>query len=99
MPISKLNWLITELNNLVWSPPMIILCVGAGAYFTIHTRFLQIRHFKEMWRLLLDKEHSESGMTPFQAFATTVGGRVGVGSIAGVATAVCLGGPGAIFWM
>lgn len=93
------NGIITAINNVVWSTPMIILCVGAGLFFTIRLGFPQIRHFGEMWKLLTGKEKSDNGVTPFQAFATTVGGRVGVGSIAGVATAICLGGPGAVFWM
>ncbi|RRD63219.1 alanine/glycine:cation symporter family protein [Fretibacterium sp. OH1220_COT-178] len=94
-----LSSFVTAMNNLVWSTPMILLCVGAGIFFTLRMGFLQIRHFPEMWRLLMESDRSESGVTPFQAFATTVGGRVGVGSIGGVATAICLGGPGAIFWM
>ena len=95
----NLSILIAILNQLIWSKPMIFLCVGAGVFFTLRLRFPQIRHFRLAWRLLLSKDNDNQGVTPFQAFATTIGGHVGVGSIGGVATAICLGGPGSIFWM
>lgn len=97
--MSRLGSIINTINNVVWSTPLLILCSIAGIYFSIRMKFPQIRLFKEMIRLLLNKEKSESGVTPFQAFATTVGGRVGVGNIAGVAAAIYYGGPGAVFWM
>ncbi len=91
--------IVQAVNNAVWSTPLIALCLLAGIYFSVRMKFPQVRLFKEMINLLLDKDKSENGVTPFQAFATTVGGRVGVGNIAGVATAIYYGGPGAIFWM
>ncbi len=91
--------IIQAINNAVWSTPLIALCLAAGIYFSIRMKFPQVRLFKEMINLLLDKSKSDNGVTPFQAFATTVGGRVGVGNIAGVATAIYYGGPGAVFWM
>nr|WP_294930051.1 alanine/glycine:cation symporter family protein [uncultured Flavobacterium sp.] len=87
------------LNNIVWSNALIILCLGAGLYFSLRTRFLQVRHFKEMFRLLFDGESSESGVSSFQALSMSLAGRVGTGNIAGVATAIAFGGPGALFWM
>ncbi|HBD63443.1 MAG TPA: sodium:alanine symporter [Clostridiales bacterium] len=94
-----ISTVVQTLNDAVWSTPLIALCLVAGVYFSFRMKFPQVRLFKEMIRLLLGKEKSEDGVTPFQAFATTVGGRVGVGNIAGVATAIYYGGPGAVFWM
>ena len=63
------------------------------------TRFVQIRHFSEMWRLLLSGKSSSKGISSFQALAVSLSGRVGTGNIAGVAAAIGFGGPGAVFWM
>lgn len=87
------------LNNVIWSNALIVLCLGTGLYFSIRTRFLQLRHIKEMWRLLFDDESTDSGVSSFQALAMSLAGRVGTGNIAGVATAIAFGGPGAMFWM
>ncbi|MFL9830941.1 alanine/glycine:cation symporter family protein [Flavobacterium sp. ST-87] len=87
------------LNDVIWSNGLIILCLGTGLYFSIRTRFLQIRYIKEMWRLLFDGESTDSGVSSFQALAMSLAGRVGTGNIAGVATAIAFGGPGAMFWM
>lgn len=73
--------------------------MGAGIYFSVSTRFLQIRYFKEMIRLLFDGKSSAKGVSSFQAFAIAISGRIGTGNIAGVATAIAMGGPGAVFWM
>lgn len=90
---------INLINDLVWSMPLIALCLGVGIYFSISTRFLQVRYIKEMISLLFKGKSSEKGVSSFQAFAIAISGRVGTGNIAGVATAIALGGPGAIFWM
>ena len=90
---------INLINALVWSDFLIALCLGVGIYFSISTRFLQVRYFKEMIRLLFKGKSSAKGVSSFQAFAIAISGRVGTGNIAGVATAIALGGPGAIFWM
>lgn len=90
---------VGALNNIIWSNALIFLCLGIGLYFSIRTRFLQLRHIKEMWRLLFDGESSDSGVSSFQALAMSLAGRVGTGNIAGVATAIAFGGPGALFWM
>lgn len=76
-----------------------ILCLGVGIFLSIYLKFPQFRHFKKMIKLTFSHEKSDTGITPFQAFAATVGERVGMGNIAGVATAIFMGGPGAIFWM
>lgn len=87
------------LNDIIWSNGLIVLCLGTGLYFSIRTRFLQLRHIKEMWRLLFDGKSTDSGVSSFQALAMSLAGRVGTGNIAGVATAIAFGGPGAMFWM
>lgn len=90
---------INSLNNIVWSPALIYLCLGAGLFYSIQTRFVQIRLFTEMLRLLFKRKSGDSGISSFQALAVSLSGRVGVGNIAGVAAAIGFGGPGAIFWM
>ncbi|ASG06779.1 sodium:alanine symporter [Vibrio anguillarum] len=87
------------LNGIIWSPALIYLCLGAGLFYSIVTRFVQVRHFFEMWRLLLSGKSSTKGISSFQALAVSLSGRVGTGNIAGVAAAIGFGGPGAIFWM
>ncbi|UTW06234.1 alanine/glycine:cation symporter family protein [Pseudomonas benzenivorans] len=94
-----MNDLVNSLNGLVWSPALIYLCLGVGLYFTLRGRFLQVRHFKEMIRLIFAKRTSSHGISSFQALTMTLAGRVGTGNIAGVATAITFGGPGAVFWM
>ncbi|MDA2164576.1 alanine/glycine:cation symporter family protein [Bacillus cereus] len=89
------EWLVGQ----VWSIGLVIFALGAGVYFTIATRFLQIRYFKEMIKLLFEGKSSETGISSFQAFCLALSGRVGIGNIAGVATAIAFGGPGAVFWM
>lgn len=91
--------IINTINDLVWSNALIILCLGTGIYFSITTRFIQVRYLREMIRLLFDGKGSDKGVSSFQAFAIAISGRIGTGNIAGVATAIAMGGPGAIFWM
>lgn len=93
------------MNGYLWALPLIILALGAGLYFSLRMKFPQLRLFKDMWRFLIGKDKKDSeksskeGMSSFQSFALALGGRVGVGNIAGVATAIYFGGPGAVFWM
>ncbi|WP_369901054.1 alanine/glycine:cation symporter family protein [Bacillus manliponensis] len=89
------NWF----NSIVWSPALVYLCLGTGLYFSIRTRFLQVRHVGEMVKLTFKGEKSDAGVSSFQALALSLSGRVGTGNIAGVATAIAFGGPGAVFWM
>jgi len=91
--------LVNTLNNWVWSSALIYLCLGAGLFYSILTRFGQVRHFKEMFKLLTSSNESDKGISSFQALAVSLSGRVGVGNIAGVAAAIGFGGPGAVFWM
>ena len=94
-----MNELFNAINSIVWSPALVFLCLGAGLYFSVRSRFLQLRHFREMLRLIFQGKVSETGISPFQALSMTLAGRVGTGNIAVVATAITFGGPGALFWM
>ncbi len=91
--------IVETLNSYIWSPYLIYLALGAGMFFSILTRFVQVRLFGEMWRLLLSGKSSDKGISTFQALAVSLSGRVGIGNIAGVAAAIGFGGPGAVFWM
>ncbi|RIL88497.1 alanine:cation symporter family protein [Staphylococcus cohnii] len=90
-------------NDLIWSQYLIGLLITAGIFFTIGSKFVQLRWIPEMFRAIGEKpetlENGKKGISPFQAFAISAGSRVGTGNIAGVATAIVLGGPGAVFWM
>ncbi|MED4755295.1 alanine/glycine:cation symporter family protein [Brevibacillus choshinensis] len=90
---------VTWLNDLIWSKALIYLCLGTGLFYTIATRFLQVRQMKDMIVLMFDGKSSDAGVSSFQALSMALSGRVGTGNIAGVATAIAYGGPGAIFWM
>ena len=91
--------LVGCLNVIIWSDALIYLALGAGLFYSIQTRFVQVRMFREMLRLLFSSKESERGISSFQALAVSLSGRVGTGNIAGVAAAIGFGGPGAVFWM
>ncbi|MCA5005788.1 alanine/glycine:cation symporter family protein [Sphingobacterium bovistauri] len=91
--------IISTISSYVWSEFFIYFCLIVGLYFSIRTGFLQVRYVKDMVRLLFSKKQSEEGISSFQAFALAISGRVGTGNIVGVATAIYMGGPGAVFWM
>lgn len=99
------NFLDTAVGFL-WGTPLIVLVLGSGALFTIGTGFFQFRHFGYFWKRtfgsLFDKAEHDTGsghISAFNAIATAIGGAVGVGNIGGVATAIAVGGPGALFWL
>ncbi|RUR41842.1 alanine:cation symporter family protein [Clostridium perfringens] len=98
-----LNNLIVSFNDFLWGYILIILLICAGLLFSFKTKFVQFRYIKEMFRLLGDgigKSNKEKGgVSSFQAFCISTASRVGTGNIAGVAIAVAVGGPGAVFWM
>ena len=108
-----MNEIITSINDAIWGYVLMVVLVGCGLWFTIKTRFVQFRMVGEMVRLLTDsavdtvesqvKEKEEEGkrkhISSFQAFAVSVATRVGTGNLAGVASAIAIGGPGAVFWM
>jgi len=91
--------IVATINSYIWSSALVYLCLGAGLFFSIMTRFVQVRQFKEMLRLLSRGKASSEGISTFQALAVSLSGRVGTGNIAGVAAAIGFGGPGAVFWM
>ncbi|WP_071459230.1 alanine/glycine:cation symporter family protein [Bacillus massilinigeriensis] len=90
---------INSLVGVLWSAPVIYICLGIGLIFSILTRFLQVRHLKDMIKLMFHGKSSDAGVSSFQALAIALSGRVGTGNIAGTATAIAMGGPGAVFWM
>ena len=96
--------IVQTINMYLSDYVLIILLLGAGLYFTIRTRFVQVRCFGEGWRRFfgefsLNGEKHKSGMSSFQALATAVAAQVGTGNITGCATALVSGGPGALFWV
>ncbi|MBQ8712145.1 MAG: alanine:cation symporter family protein [Prevotella sp.] len=95
--------IINQINDALWGYVIIIALVGCGLWFTWRTRFVQFRMVGEMLRLLTDSpvkpEGGKKHISSFQAFAVSLASRVGTGNLAGVATAIAMGGPGAVFWM
>jgi AGCS family alanine or glycine:cation symporter len=90
--------IISNITDIIWGNALIFACLGIGLFFSIMTRFVQVRIIKEMARLLFDKSNKDKiGVSSFQAFSMGIAGRVGVGNIVGVATAIAMGGPGAVF--
>ena len=92
--------MLQGVTDFLWSYVLVVVLIGIGLVFTFGSRFVQIRHFGEMFRVLRQAfHHQPEHVSSFQALALSVAGRVGAGNIAGVAVAITLGGPGAIFWM
>ncbi|MDO5442402.1 MAG: alanine/glycine:cation symporter family protein [Bacteroidia bacterium] len=95
--------IVSSINDIIWSPALVVLLVCAGLYFSIGTRFVQVRRIGCMARILFPhkekKKKSSEGISSFEAFCLALSGRVGTGNIVGVATAIAIGGPGAVFWM
>ena len=94
-----LTSLVDRGNGLLWGSVLIYLLIGAGLYFTVMTRGIQLRYFGHMFKLLGSSRQSNGGISSFQALSTSLAARVGTGNLAGVAVAIYFGGPGAIFWM
>lgn len=90
---------VNNLVSILWSQPMLYLVLGAGLFFSIITRFLQVRLIKDMVMQMFKGKSSDAGVSSFQAMSIALSGRVGTGNIAGTATAIAFGGPGAVFWM
>ncbi|MED2941392.1 alanine/glycine:cation symporter family protein [Bacillus swezeyi] len=90
---------VDSLNSYIWSPALVFFFLIIGIFYTVATRFLQIRHLKDMVVLTFKGKDSEAGLSPFKALSMSLGSRVGTGTIAGVATAIAFGGPGAVFWI
>lgn len=95
---------VVSVNGILWNFLLIFLLCGTGAYFTIKLKFVQVRRFKESFKMTFGKikfgkKAGSDGMTSFQSLATAIAAQVGTGNLAGAATAIASGGPGAIFWM
>ena len=100
--LDALNTAITSVNDALWTYLLIGALIICGLYFTIRTRFVQFTLLGDMFRQLVDASPASGGkkhISSFQAFAVSVATRVGTGNLAGVATAIAVGGPGAVFWM
>ena len=97
--------LVNQVNSLLWDELLIFLLCGTGIYYTLRLGFIQIRHFKSGFKALFSgislsgAKADKQGMSSFQAVATAIAGQVGTGNLAGPATAIIAGGPGAIFWI
>lgn len=93
--------LIIAINGLAWGPPMLVLLLGTGLYLSLGLRFMTVRKIPVALRLLLQgrQGRGDGDISPFSALMTSLSATIGTGNIAGVATAVALGGPGALFWM
>lgn len=91
--------LVDEANGLIWSIPLVGLCLLVGLYFTIRTQAVQVFGVPDMIKQLRDGEKSQDGTSSFQSLMMSLANRVGMGNIGGVATAISFGGPGAVFWM
>ena len=97
--MGQINTILLNLNNFLYENILIALLIGTGLYFTIRTRFVQIRMIPEACKLIYEKSSNENGVSSFQALMISTASRVGTANIAGVATALATGGAGAIFWM
>lgn len=102
--LSTIESVNSVVNNFIWGVPAMICIIGVGLYLSIRTRFLQIRRFPyamkvTLGRMMKKKEASDGTLTPFQAVCTALAATVGTGDVAGVAGAIAIGGPGAVFWM
>ena len=98
----SLNQNILAVSDVIWTYLLVALLIGCGLFFTWKTKFVQFRMIREMIRLLTDSAVTKQGekhISSFQAFAVSVATRVGTGNLAGVATAITIGGPGSVFWM
>ena len=103
--MDALNAIINKGNDFLWGFLLIFLLCGTGIYYTFRLKFIQLRRFGEGFKLVFGhfslngEKHDTGEMSPFQAIATAIAAQVGTGNLAGAATAIVSGGPGAIFWM
>ena len=97
--LERIMDLFNKVDDVMYYPVLIIILAVAGLYFSVRTRFVQLRLFGESCKLIMEKPKGENTVSPFQALIVSTASRVGTGNIVGVSTAICLGGPGACFWM
>lgn len=91
--------ILKDIDSIMYYPVLLVVLGFAALYFTLRTRFVQVRHFKESLRIIFEKPSDDRAVSSFQALMVSTASRVGTGNIVGVSTAICLGGPGAVFWM
>jgi len=100
MILQQLDNVINAISGFLYQPFIVpLFLMAAGLFFTVKTNFLQVTMFKEMFRVITEKPKEENGISSFGALMVSTASRVGTGNIVGVSTAICIGGPGAIFWM
>ena len=101
--MEKISAINNIINGFVWGPYMLVLLIGTGVYMSIRTYFFQVKNFNIWAKLtygsMFDKHEKGHNITPFQAVSVALASTIGIGSIAGIATAIVSGGPGALFWM
>ena len=97
--MDKLNIVLQTMRDAVWGVPTLVLLLGTGLYFTIRLRGLQFRKFPLACKMIFEKEDGGGDVSPFGSLCTSLAATIGTGSIVGVATALRMGGPGALFWM
>ena len=92
--------IISKIDNWVWGWTLIVLILAAGLWLTVRTGFVQVKHLGKALKFMIkNEEEGEGEVTSFGALCTALSATIGTGNIVGVATAICLGGPGALFWM
>ena len=94
-----LSMIIDNISSFMYSKLLVIMLIGAGVYFTIRTRFPQVRLFRSACKAVMEKPDDEDAVSSFQALMVSTASRVGTGNIVGVSSAICIGGFGAVFWM
>src|SRR3546814_13417649 len=103
MAVQFLDTVVNDLNGLVWGPPMLVLILGTGLFLMLRLRFMPLTKiaagFRLAWRSRTKKDDDTGEISPLQALMTSLADKVGTGNIAGVATAIFLGGHGAMLWM
>ena len=97
--LHSIEEIIHNLSGMVWGPPILILLFGTHIYLSFQLKFLQFRSLPLAIKILFSKSNADGDISHFSALMTALAATVGIGNIVGVATAITLGGPGAIFWM
>ena len=94
-----LSMVIDSISSFMYSKLLVIMLIGTGVYFTIRTKFPQVRLFRSACKAVMEKPDDEDAVSSFQALMVSTASRVGTGNIVGVSSAICIGGFGAVFWM
>ena len=97
--MSFIEKLIPTINGYLYYPILIIILLASGLYFSFRSGFIQFRLLGDAFKVIVEKPESDEDVSSFQALMVSTASRVGTGNIVGVANAICLGGPGAVFWM